>query len=65
MLPEMLNFYLTVRARDPELRFLILNRGSHDVIAKAIVAASADGVSVVASTPDEMPGHLGRAWAGR
>jgi len=64
MLPEMLDFYLTVRARDPELRFLILNRGSHDVIAKAIVAAGADGVSVVASTPDEMPGHLGRAWAG-
>jgi glycosyltransferase involved in cell wall biosynthesis len=64
MLAEMLDFYLTVRARDPELRFLILNRGNHDVITKAIVAAGADGVSVVASTPDEMPGHLGRAWAG-
>ena len=45
-------------------RSLILNRGGHDVIAKAIVAAGADGVSVLASTPDDMPGHLARAWAG-
>jgi glycosyltransferase involved in cell wall biosynthesis len=64
MLPEMLDFYLAVRARDPELRLLILNRGGHDVIARAIAAAGADGVSVLASTPDEMPGHLSRAWAG-
>jgi len=64
MLPEMLDFYLTVRTRDPELRLLILNRGSHDVIARAIAAAGAAGVSVVASTPDDVPGHLGRAWAG-
>ena len=64
MLSEMLDFYLTARARDPELRFLILNRGGHDVIARAVAAAGADGVSVVASTPDDVPGHLGRAWAG-
>jgi glycosyltransferase involved in cell wall biosynthesis len=64
MLPEMLDFYRTARSRDPDLRLLIVNRGSHDAIARAIAAAGADGVSVVASTPEEMPGHLQRAWAG-
>jgi hypothetical protein len=64
MLAEMLDFYLAARARDPALRFLILSRGGHDVIANAVAAARAEGVSVLAATPDEIPGHLREAWAG-
>jgi glycosyltransferase involved in cell wall biosynthesis len=64
MLTEMLDFHRAVRARDPELGFLILNRGDHDVIAAAVAATGAEGVRVLAATPDEIPGHLRQAWAG-
>jgi glycosyltransferase involved in cell wall biosynthesis len=64
MLREMLDFHRAARARDPELRFLILSRDRHDLIATAIAAAGAEDVSVAACTPDEVPGHLERAWAG-
>ena len=64
MLREMLDFHRAARARDPELRLLILNRDRHDLITRAIEAAGAEGVSVTACTPDEVPGHLQRAWAG-
>src|SRR5262249_30056579 len=64
MLTEMLDFYRSIRAYDPDLRFLILNRGHHDVIAGAVAAARTEGVSVMAATPNEIPGHLSHAWAG-
>jgi len=64
MLREMLDFHRAARARDPGLRFLILNREGHDLIARAIAAAGAEDVSVAACTPDEVPPHLERAWAG-
>ncbi|MBI3629684.1 MAG: glycosyltransferase [Candidatus Rokubacteria bacterium] len=64
MLGEMLDFFSAVRARDPGLSFLILNRGGHDVIVRAVEARRLEGVRVVAAAPDEVPDHLSRAYAG-
>jgi glycosyltransferase involved in cell wall biosynthesis len=64
MLAEMLEFYRVCRAHDPQLRFLILNRGHHDVIARTLERVRVDGVGVVAAAPEEVPTHLRRAWAG-
>lgn len=64
MLGEMLDFFAAARERQPDLAFLILNRGEHDVIRRAVRDRRLDGVTVIAATPAEVAEHLSRAYVG-
>jgi glycosyltransferase involved in cell wall biosynthesis len=64
LLEEMLEFFAVARARDPRLRFLILNRGEHEAIRHAVASRALDGVTVAAAAPAEIPAHLAAAHAG-
>lgn len=64
MLDEMLDFFATAAALDGDLRFLVLNRGERKAIRQAAARRGLDRIDIVAAAPDEVPGHLSRAYAG-
>lgn len=64
MLEEMLDFVRAIRARELDVRLLVLNRDEHDAIRRAAGARGLADVEVRSATADEMPRELARAWAG-
>lgn len=63
LLDEMLDFFATVARDEPELRFLILNRGEHELIRRRVRQKGLNGIVVLSATPLEVAAHLRRAWA--
>lgn len=66
MLDEMLDFFTIAKESAPDVRLLILNRGEHGVIARAMArkGMAPGDVTVRAAEFAEMPGYLRSAWAG-
>lgn len=66
MLDELLEFFSVAKERTPDLRLLMLNRGEHDVIARAMARAGIfpGDVTVRAAAFADMPAYLSSAWAG-
>jgi glycosyltransferase involved in cell wall biosynthesis len=66
MLDEMLDFFVVAKETTPDLRLLMLNRGEHDVIARAVSTKglSPGDVTVRSAEFADMPRLLRTAWAG-
>ena len=66
MLDEMLEFFTIARETAPDLRLLMLNRGEHGVIARAMERQGLAPGDVIVRTVEfsEMPSYLRSAWAG-
>lgn len=66
LLDEMLAVYAYAREQIPDLRFLILNRGEHELVNAALARAGAasGGVELRAVPPGEMPGALAGCHVG-
>lgn len=66
LLDEMLEVFVRARRRVPELRFLILNRGDHALVADALARRGLGSPEVLVRSADfaEMPEFLGSAAIG-
>lgn len=63
---EVLSFFQAVRALRPDARLLVVNRGEHDLIRKAVVDASLDDstVEITAAGHFQVPGLIRQMTAG-